>query len=905
MANLNRSESIARKLNLRLLILVTLAMTVFSGILGLRNYQKIESTLKARSHSILQLASIAFSEPLWNYDQESIEKFSESIINDDVVEALEVIDQDGNTNYSYSKTGNSDEIAAFSGNSDYLYHEANVIREDNPIGLIKLVVSTKSAKEGIKESLTALAGLTTILLISLAFTLKVTLTALIKKPINYLTGRAAELAGGDLSQSIKTDRNDELGILAGAFDTMRVSIKKKIEDLDFLNLMGETVNQLPSRKHVLKHVLRGLETHTDAQAAVMYNRFDGRLVSEKDFHNHNFYEEIDLSHPELQEKLGTNESVNFACCGLFLSRDHGGQVFVLPLIDEGELVGVIALWNAEGFEQGQDEIGHTLDTLARIVTTRLKNLNMIEIIEDQNRNLERKVEERTAELAEKTNDINAMLQNIPQGIFTIVDGNQIHHEYSHHLEDILGRKDIAQHNAMDLIFARSNLSGDACSQIGSFLDFAIGEDDINYSANQDLLASEIEFRDYHDEKKVLQIDWSPILNDSDEVSKILVSLKDVTDLKALEAQNEAQKRELAMIGQILNVGPSKFREFLTTADSLIEEIKGLAIGNMGERAIAEVKRDLHTLKGNARIRGISYLSEVVHEVEDRFANGLELNSANVIQEVDHIETCVASYSSILNDKLSSQNSESAVSADMVHRLVAIQKMCKETANCSQDVVDAIDDVCNKVQGNHSIDDVINEMRGNLKSIASSLAKPEPVFRVKVPYFEMKPELKQALGNVFPHLINNALDHGIESPEVRLGKNKDQRGTIFVNGRQAGNDMQIEFYDDGQGLDISRIRDKLSQQRGVDASQINEIEVADSIFASGFSTAQKITDISGRGVGLDAVKQALIKLGANIEVRLIGDPTDDGFRQFKFIMKIPIEVSEEAGSDASNKLEKLS
>ncbi|MEM7758690.1 MAG: response regulator [Cyanobacteria bacterium P01_A01_bin.40] len=119
-----------------------------------------------------------------------------------------------------------------------------------------------------------------------------------------------------------------------------------------------------------------------------------------------------------------------------------------------------------------------------------------------------------------------------------------------------------------------------------------------------------------------------------------------------------------------------------------------------------------------------------------------------------------------------------------------------------------------------------------------------------------------------HLIRNAIDHGIEMPEERLGQGKSATATIILRGYQTGNSIGIEISDDGRGLDLARITDTALQRKvrtQEELAAMSESEVQSLIFASGFSTRTEITELSGRGVGLDVVRANVERLKGSIQV----------------------------------------
>jgi len=126
----------------------------------------------------------------------------------------------------------------------------------------------------------------------------------------------------------------------------------------------------------------------------------------------------------------------------------------------------------------------------------------------------------------------------------------------------------------------------------------------------------------------------------------------------------------------------------------------------------------------------------------------------------------------------------------------------------------------------------------------------------------------ALAEPMTHIVRNAVDHGIESSEARIAAGKGARGTIFLNAYHQGTQVVIEVRDDGHGLDLDRIR-KQAIQKGLvkaeEAARLLDSEVTNLIFEPGFSTASEVTEVSGRGVGMDVVRTVLDRLKGTVQV----------------------------------------
>ncbi len=132
--------------------------------------------------------------------------------------------------------------------------------------------------------------------------------------------------------------------------------------------------------------------------------------------------------------------------------------------------------------------------------------------------------------------------------------------------------------------------------------------------------------------------------------------------------------------------------------------------------------------------------------------------------------------------------------------------------------------------------------------------------------ELDKTVVEVIGDPLMHLIRNSVDHGIETPEERRAAGKPEVGTITLDAYHEVNHIAILIFDDGQGLDLNRIYEKaLSRGLVGEREGLSERDIANLIFLPGFSTAEKVTDISGRGVGMDVVKKALNNLGGMIDI----------------------------------------
>ncbi|GBF43006.1 putative chemotaxis protein CheA [Leptospira ellinghausenii] len=151
--------------------------------------------------------------------------------------------------------------------------------------------------------------------------------------------------------------------------------------------------------------------------------------------------------------------------------------------------------------------------------------------------------------------------------------------------------------------------------------------------------------------------------------------------------------------------------------------------------------------------------------------------------------------------------------------------------------------------------------------------------------EIDKSIVDLIADPIVHILRNSIDHGLETPEERIDRGKVDTGNIYLSARQSVNEVWVMIKDDGRGLDRNKILDKAKQNGLIsgDTSSLNDQEVFNLIFLPGLSTAKVVSDISGRGVGMDIVRQNIVKLGGKIEIHSqFGAGTT-------FVLRIPLSL----------------
>ncbi len=739
----------------------------------------------------------------------------------------------------------------------------------------------------------------------------VLLSRAINNPIDELKASAEELANGNLDREIDTARQDELGALARAFANMRDSIKRKIEDLRVLNHTGEHLAGLHSQINALQTALKVMGEQTNVQWGSVYlfdkekNELEVKAYyPERDDVDHDNVKTFRLGEGIAGKAAKDNKVIYIPDSRLdenFVASGHDDEpraIVCVPMADNGEVFGVMNFTGEVGKVKFEKTDAEFAETISRMTVVTYKNIQMLNVIEEQNRTLEQKVNERTAELATKTNDINNMLQNMHQGIFTIDKETFVHPEYSAYLEKILDTDKIAEEDAIGMLFSRSDLGSNAIDQVSAALGAIMGEDSMMFDFNKHCFVKEFKKTTKAGNEKILELDWDPIISQQDTIEKVMVTVRDVTDLRGLQAEAEQQKWELDIIGQILAATPKKFEKFVKSAYEYIEENAKVIdeMKSIDKENISLLFRNMHTIKGNARTYGFKYIVDLVHDAESTYDHmrkdeNAEFDKDKLVSELTGVRDIIETHNKIYREKLAMDDVE-GVFLDTELAQFAMDAIMSIDSNNKSSLVNGVNKIKNVVKavGTETLRGTLDGLVKSIPELAKNLHKEVPDVHIHDHGIRLNPEITNVVKDVFTHCLRNSLDHGIETAEERLQKDKAPQGSITIDLEQVAGEVVFSLYDDGRGLPLEKIR-----QKAIDAGiikkkeKISDKHIAELIFHSGLSTADSVSDVSGRGVGMDAVRKFLQKAGGNIEIELKGKPEGEhGFVQFVSKITLPAE-----------------
>lgn len=514
-----------------------------------------------------------------------------------------------------------------------------------------------------------------------------------------------------------------------------------------------------------------------------------------------------------------------------------------------------------------------------------------------------KIEASAAEVRSKNANIRAMLQALPEGILTLEAGGCIHPEYSAHLTTILGDQAFAGMNVMHAVFARSQLSDDERDALEAALGACIGEDRMNFDFNAHLLPTEIRWQqDDSCEAKILELCWEPMVDEQDTIQRILLTLRDITDMRSLAQAAAQQARELTMISEILALPADKFSGFLAQTIPDLERMHTLLAQAQTETApalslVTHLFRLMHTIKGNARTLGLKTLANAAHLAEDsyeRWRQGDEpIDVSRAQHELAEVRALTDAYQHLHGEKLGRNQTmqTGALSLGELQQISVLARTARAHATpAAQAALDEALDIMARAEC-MTVREVLLPIQAGLAEVAVQLGKPAPDVQLTGDDILLRKPAEKALTGALNHLLRNAVDHGLESATERQQAHKPERGQISVHAMLDEQTLTLTLADDGRGLNLERIRAKaLAQGLLTEADLADPDAIAQCIFAPGFSTAAQVSDISGRGVGMDAVKADIEALRGTIRLQLAPVAAPNGFAPFTTVISLSASLA---------------
>lgn len=499
-------------------------------------------------------------------------------------------------------------------------------------------------------------------------------------------------------------------------------------------------------------------------------------------------------------------------------------------------------------------------------------------------NLEARVAARTEELASTNREVLAMLDGMDQALFSLDSDLRIGPRYSRQLVALLGTGDIAGRSVGEVLLAHTDLGSDRRAALEMALRCSFGGTPVFASLNSDHLAREFTFTGVDGQKKQCEVSWNLVTNAEGTIDKILVVLRDVTLLRELRAAQDRAAFEMEVVAEILSAGIDPFQAFCRSASEVLIGWAQLrsAARRLGPSDALQLFRELHTLKGHARGLGFRRIVDQLHATEALLEvhGGVgEPHWDAVARALTELQASLDAHAEIAQRKLAGLwTSDRERLARAVEAIDAALEGPRSRPSQLAPALQQIEHALREVRS-VPLETLLADARRGVASLAAELGKPPPSIEWGAAGTTLAPAWARVLRDVFTHTFRNAVDHGIEAPEERVARGKRARGLIRLSTEPRADGLRIRLTDDGRGLALARLRERAAAAPGSDEA------LAEMIFHPGVTTAQQVSTISGRGVGMDAVRSAIHERGGRVALSFTGNE-EFGYRPFELVIDLP-------------------
>ena len=437
----------------------------------------------------------------------------------------------------------------------------------------------------------------------------------------------------------------------------------------------------------------------------------------------------------------------------------------------------------------------------------------------------------TTMVEQRTRDIRYLLEHIQQGIVTFTGTMCIDPEFSHYLCELYQTEpqNIAGTDFVDFMFPDTTLTKDQIECIRQCLRASIGEAEVVWGINEHHLPARTEIT-VEDRRRVIDLQWTPIVDQNWVIAKVMLSVRDVTDRIELEQQlaleQRGHERQQKIIGEIIRKRRSNVRDFLYEARALLTRAKG---GNATGVGLKQFARELHTIKGAARHMGFREIIELAHEAETLLTAKNETAAATdaFAAGMAALDEAVAAYKYVVDEVLGGQGAEDA--GDLPSLASAVAQL-------------------------------VGGMRQSLEKGGLHLG----AITLKDEIIDWTQDAMRVVSDVLLHAFTNSVDHGFVLPR-ESGHWRGGDAKIAVTCRRVGGAVELVIADEGAGFDLEKIRG-VAAKKGFKPVNESEEALLAVLLEDGMSTTDRVTRTSGRGVGLAAMAAIAKGMGGDLQLR---------------------------------------
>ncbi len=436
----------------------------------------------------------------------------------------------------------------------------------------------------------------------------------------------------------------------------------------------------------------------------------------------------------------------------------------------------------------------------------------------------------------------AIFENVDEGLFLLGPDLKLGAQSSAALKRIFNRESLEGVDFVNLF--RGSCSDEQIQSITDYLEMLLRDDmDLAWLAllnPMNELEIHVDDTEHGATTRILSGKFLRIQDPQGKITHLMGAIKDVTQqvmlARELRENQEQSRQQMERLFSVLHVEPASLAEFITESYTELDGINGVLRDDDPEVSLRAkldaIYRGIHTIKGNAAILELQFLADQAHQFEERLQG-------------------------ILN--------EGEIQKSSFFPLVFMVSELHGLLGELEGLSDRLTEYSRKAEESGG-DPFVRIVQSMIERMSPELGKQVSLDVSEFESGAIPSKYRKALKDILVQLVRNSLSHGIETPAERESANKPEAGTIRLISRMAGDTLQLAVKDDGRGLAIEKLRElALSSGRWSEAEigTWSEAQIAKLIYMPGLSTAEEVTPLSGRGVGMDIIKQSIHDLGGKI------------------------------------------
>jgi two-component system chemotaxis sensor kinase CheA len=471
-------------------------------------------------------------------------------------------------------------------------------------------------------------------------------------------------------------------------------------------------------------------------------------------------------------------------------------------------------------------------------------------LELYSKNLEKMVEERTTQIREMNSQLNALINSLDEGFLIFDKQGLCKAIYTKSCETLLE-------------------CTPAGKEIWDVLQLRLDEVDAFKKWLQTLFSEMLPFEDLsplgpdryaHSGGREISLEYFPIRSEDGTIQDIVMVASDITELLTAQREAEMEKQYAKFVLHLMR-NRRELSRFVLDLNGLIVSLKAMV--QQDRIDIESLFRVLHTIKGGAASFAVHHLATCSHQAEDILDDYKRNPSTEGLDKIRNqaklIEKSAEQFHQEIKSIIGSALSDEKVIELTYTKALQLLKEINQLKSVSEAQAYLIEAVLYE-----PIKNVFTSLDEQMQSLADELGKE--IHKVDILNGDVRVDSETYRGvlNSLVHAFRNSMDHGIESPEERKALGKDPKGKMRLEFQLTGKEFIIKLTDDGRGIDPKKIRAKL-ESLGRSTAGMSDIEVIQQVFEPSFTTKETVSQLSGRGVGMDAIKAEVVALGGKVSI----------------------------------------